>query len=94
MFAKFCRDIYIIVSAVHDRLNDAHVSVHADVWCIYVHTVYVANVDEEFRVLVIPGHTKVPEVKKEQKRSRRLVSYFVFLFNASIYCNAWDKQNY
>jgi len=31
-------------------------------------------VDEEFRVLVIPGHTKVPETKKEAKRIRRQVS--------------------
>lgn len=28
--------------------------------------------DEEFRVLVIPGHTKVPETKKEPKRFKRM----------------------
>ena len=71
-----------------------YVSVHADVWCIYVHMVYVANVDEEFRVLVIPGHTKVPEVQKEQKRSRRLVATLFSYLMQCIYCNVWDKQNY
>ena len=35
------------------------------------------DVDEEFRVLVIPGHTKVPEVKKEIKRARRQASNLV-----------------
>jgi len=40
------------------------------------------NVDEEFRVLVIPGHTKVPVKKTEPKRVRRQVSFLVCLFNA------------
>jgi len=34
----------------------------------------LCNADEEFRVLVIPGHTKVPEEKKEAKRVKRQAS--------------------
>lgn len=44
---------------------------HSSLFLCAKHTEILLD-DEEFRVLVIPGHTKVPETKKAAKRSRRL----------------------
>jgi hypothetical protein len=45
---------------------------------LFIHFLGLFHEDEEFRVLVIPGHTKVPEKKREVKRARKEVrlNYF------------------